>query len=96
MRVSKRFQTSPILEQCLESKMESSQEECEKDEGFVVEIGAEEAAQLFAMGEMLNKECIEVEPGTEVPSLRELLLASGAPLRLEEDPEKGLRLVASR
>ena len=72
--------------------MESSQEECEKDEGFVVEIGAEEAAQLFAMGEMLNKECIEVEPGTEVPSLRELLLASGAPLRLEEDPEKGLRL----
>lgn len=63
-----------------------------------VVLEAEEAAQLYALGEMLNNPSIEVDPEWRgsVPSLSSLLASSGAPLRLESDPSKGLKLVATR
>ena len=61
-----------------------------------IELSAEEAAALFAVGEMLNNPSIDPAPAEPAPSLAALLLASGAPLRLEDDAAKGLRLVATR
>ncbi len=53
---------------------------------------------MYALGEMLNSPTLEVDDEWKgsVPSLASLLASSGAPLRLESDPLKGLKLVATR
>lgn len=68
-----------------------------EDSGVVVELSADEAASIFAIGEMLNAPSLDPLGDSEpAPTLASLVAASGAPLRLEEDPVKGLRLVATR
>jgi hypothetical protein len=65
----------------------------EEESGVTVELSADEAAALFAVGEMLHAP--SVAPSTS-PSLHALLASTGAPVRLEADAVKGRRLVAAR